>query len=428
MHSDLKPFPVTSYWKFKYIITFYDDFTSHAWTMALRSKATAITAAKDFLEMVCIQHNVHVIGWMTNAGREYKSNLIDRALLKKGIKIYQSAPWTPKQNGHAKRLGCTLMDKAESMQHQACIPDSWWEFAFAHATHLYNCTPVAHLKWHTPHEVLKGEMPNINHLHVFGCGAFAYLPATARANKMAPKLELMTYIGVAPGNEHNFLFMHSTNAVFTTAHAIFDDHHFPHCPKNRCEPLKNPLGGVIPKPPTSRPGDTPDDIDGNDNMDHDHGYPCHQAQDDDPKCKEPQAPEEEPKEPNPPRMPSPDVPPLAPRTPSPVQNPPPPAPQHPGQAECHQNVPHPPMVNLPQPPNTTIEHLCALEICMVSTNTPLSNSRISKVPPTGDKLLVRPLGPHKWTHWTISPVVSLTPLQCPLRKMCKRCVRKGEQT
>ena len=49
----------------------------------------------------------------------------------------------------------------------------------------------------TPHEMLKGEMPNIDHLHVFGCGAFVYLPATARANKMAPKLELMTYVGAA---------------------------------------------------------------------------------------------------------------------------------------------------------------------------------------------------------------------------------------
>ena len=143
------------------------------------------------------------------------------------------------------------MDKAESMRHQACIPDSWWEFAFAHATHLYNRTPVACLKWCTPHEMLKGEMPNIDHLRVFGCGAFVYLPATARANKMAPKSELMTYIGVAPGNERNFLFMCSTNAVFTTAHAVFDERHFPRCPKNRREPLENPLGGVIPKPPTS---------------------------------------------------------------------------------------------------------------------------------------------------------------------------------
>ena len=98
VHSDL--IPVTLYQKFKYIITFYNNFTSYTWTMALRSKAAAITAVKDFLEMVHIQHNAYIIGWMSNAGREYKSDLFDRALLKKGIKIYQSAPWTPMQNGH----------------------------------------------------------------------------------------------------------------------------------------------------------------------------------------------------------------------------------------------------------------------------------------------------------------------------------------
>ena len=85
---------------------------------------------------------------------------------------------------------------------------------------------------------------------------------------MAPKLELMTYIGVAPGNECNFLFMHSTNAVFTAAHAVFDERHFPCCSKNRREPLKNPLGGVIPKTPTSQPGNTPDDINSDDDVDH----------------------------------------------------------------------------------------------------------------------------------------------------------------
>jgi len=247
---DHKSFPVTLYQKFKYVITFYDDYTSHAWTMPLHSKAAAITAAKDFLKMVHVQHDVHIVGWMSDAGGEYKSDLFDQALLEKGIKIYQSAPRTPMQNGCAECLGHTLMDKAESMQHQACIPDSWWEFAFAHATHIYNRTPVACLRWCTPHEMLKGEMPNINHLCVFGCGAFVYLPAMARANKMAPKSELMTYVGVAPGNEHKFLFMRSTNAVFTAAHAIFDKHHFPCCPKNRHEPLENPFGRANPKPAT----------------------------------------------------------------------------------------------------------------------------------------------------------------------------------
>jgi len=178
------------------------------------------------------------------------------------------------------------MDKAKSMQHQACIPDSWWEFAFAHATHIYNRTLVACLRWRTPHKMLKGEMPNIDHLRVFGCGAFVYLPATARANKMAPKLELMTYIGVAPGNERNFLFMCSTNTVFTAAHTIFDEHHFPRCPKNWHEPLKNPFGRANAKPTTDRPGNPPEDIDSDDNVEHNHGYPHPQVQDDNPKCKE----------------------------------------------------------------------------------------------------------------------------------------------
>jgi len=177
--------------------------------------------------------------------------------------------------------------------------------------------------------MLKGEMPNIDHLHVFGCGAFVYLPAMARANKMAPKLELMTYVGVAPGNECNFLFMRSTNAVFTAAHAIFDKRHFPRCPKNRRKPLENPFGRANPKPTTDRPGNPPDDIDSDDHVEHDHGYPHPQAQDDDPKREELQAPEEEPIQPNPPHMPSP-VPPPAPRTPSPARNLPPPAPQRPG--------------------------------------------------------------------------------------------------
>jgi len=119
--------------------------------MPLHSKAAAITAAKAFLKMVRVQHDAHVVGWMSDTGGEYKSDLFDQALLEKGIKIYQSAPRTPMQNGRTKRLGHTLMDKAESMWHQAYISDSWWEFVFAHATH-YNHTPVAHLRWHTPSE------------------------------------------------------------------------------------------------------------------------------------------------------------------------------------------------------------------------------------------------------------------------------------
>ena len=41
------------------------------------------------------------------------------------------------------------MDKAQAMRIDACLPQSWWEFAVNTATHLYHHTPVCHLEWQT---------------------------------------------------------------------------------------------------------------------------------------------------------------------------------------------------------------------------------------------------------------------------------------
>ena len=171
----------------------------------------------------------------------------------------------------------------------------------------------------------------------------------AQADRMAPKSELMTYTGVAPGNEHNFLFMHSTNGVCTAVHVIFDECNFPRCLKNKRNPLEIPQGAVPPPKETSRPGNNPDDID-NDSMDHDHGYPKHLAKDDNSKQEAPEPPEDElhQQQTPPPRTPPP-VPPPALRMPSPARNLPPLMPPHPGRAECHQNMQRS-MVNLPNRP------------------------------------------------------------------------------
>ena len=62
--------------------------------MPLHSKAAVIMAAKDFLELVCVQYNAQVKEQMSNAGSEYKSNAFNHVLLKRGIIINQSAPQT----------------------------------------------------------------------------------------------------------------------------------------------------------------------------------------------------------------------------------------------------------------------------------------------------------------------------------------------
>ena len=154
IYLDLKSFPTESYHCHKYIITFVDNFTSIAWTIPLHSKDAALVSTRYFLKMVSTQFNAKVQGWISNAGGEYKSRAFDDLLKRKGRHIFQSAPHTPQQNGYAEQFICTIMDKSEAMQHEAYIPDSWWEFTIAHAMHIYNHTPLQYHNWHTPYEML----------------------------------------------------------------------------------------------------------------------------------------------------------------------------------------------------------------------------------------------------------------------------------
>src|ERR1700678_4304578 len=93
------------------------------------------------------------------------------------------------------------MEKAQAMHFVACPPQNWWEFAVEYAVHVYNCTPVRHLAWHTPFEVLNSNKPDISHLRVFGCGAYVFLPEDVCVNKLAPRAELMTFIGYTDGTK-----------------------------------------------------------------------------------------------------------------------------------------------------------------------------------------------------------------------------------
>ena len=125
VHSDLKSFPIESYHRFRHVIIFFDDYTSSAWTVKLHTKDGALTATSQFLALVETKYNAKVVQWMSDAGGEYKSKALDKMLKDRGIEIFQSIPYTHQQNGRAERIIYTLMEKAESMRLQACLPQSW---------------------------------------------------------------------------------------------------------------------------------------------------------------------------------------------------------------------------------------------------------------------------------------------------------------
>ena len=228
IHSDLKEFSVPSYHKYRYYMSFFDDYTSYGWTVLLRHKSDAIKALRQFVAMVETQFETKIRQWQSDAGGEYKSEQFDDFLRDRGIEILTSLPYVHQQNGRAERFNRTIMEKAQSMRLDACIPQSWWEFAVNHAVHVYNRTPMSRLKWKTPFELLHGKKPDISHLRVFGCGAYVYLPREKRANKLAPRAELMTYLGVPEGVK-GYLFMRPNNTLFNAGTAQFIENMFPKC-------------------------------------------------------------------------------------------------------------------------------------------------------------------------------------------------------
>jgi hypothetical protein len=161
---------------------------------------------------------------MIDTGGEFKSNELRTFLKEFGINILTSVLHMHQQNGHAERFIWTIVEKAQAIRLEACIPQNWWEFAVNYAVHVYNRTPLKHSSndYKTPFERLHHTKPDVAHLGVFRCGAYVFLPEDVQSNSLSPRSELMTFIGLVKGTK-GYIFMRSpNNNVFTTIQALFD--------------------------------------------------------------------------------------------------------------------------------------------------------------------------------------------------------------
>ena len=108
---------------------------------------------------------------------EYLSGEFKTYLKSKGIRHELTVPHTPEQNGVAERMNRTLMETAPSMIAHAGLSDKYCTEAVATATYIQNRTPTTAVKNNTtPHEQWYERKPNIGHLKVFGCIAYAHIP------------------------------------------------------------------------------------------------------------------------------------------------------------------------------------------------------------------------------------------------------------
>ena len=137
--------------------------------------------------MVKTQHNALICEFMIDAGGEFKSDGLRTFLKGLGVNILTSVPHMHQQNGCAERFIWTIVEKAQAICLESCIPQNWWEFAVNYAVHVYNRTPLkrASNDYKTPFERLQRIKPDVAHLRVFGCGAYIFLPEDTCTNNLS---------------------------------------------------------------------------------------------------------------------------------------------------------------------------------------------------------------------------------------------------
>jgi hypothetical protein len=101
-----------------------------------------------------------------------------------------------------------------------------------YAVHIYNCTPMQHLKWKTPSELFYRTKPDLSLIRVLGCGTHVFLPDEIRKNKLSACSELMIFLGY-DGLNYRFMRHQAGNVIFVSPHAIFDEAFFPKCPNSK---------------------------------------------------------------------------------------------------------------------------------------------------------------------------------------------------
>ena len=129
----------------------------------------------------------------------------------------------PEQNGVAEKINRTLVESARAMIAHAGLPNCFWAEAVATAAYLRNRLPTSTFKNKiTPYEKWYETKPNLSHLKVFGCVAYARIPDQER-NKLDQKAEKMRFVGYSLQSKGYRLYDDTTHKIKIRRNVTFNE-------------------------------------------------------------------------------------------------------------------------------------------------------------------------------------------------------------
>lgn len=231
IHSDVcGPIDPPAWDGSRYFVSFIDDKTHFA---MMKRKSEVFEKFQEYEALVSAQFGMKISKLTVDQGREYGSTAQKGFYKRKGIQVEPTVAYTPQQNGVAERFNRTLVEKVRTMLIDSSMPKSMWCEAAVTAVYLINRSPSAALsEGATPAECWIGSKPDLSKLRVFGCKAYAWVPAQLR-KKLDAKSEEVVMIGYAPNGYR--LWNRRTRKVVIARDVRFDETCFPYASEKKDE-------------------------------------------------------------------------------------------------------------------------------------------------------------------------------------------------
>lgn len=205
----------------RYVFVLIDDFSRYMWTMLLKEKSEAFDCFKRFKEYVEKQTKATIKTFRTDRGGEFTSTEFNRFCKDNGVNRHLTTPYTPQQNGVVERRNRTLMDMTRSLLKAMKVPNQLWGEAVRHSTYIINRVPTKSLNEQTPYESFTSKKPNIEHLRVFGCVAYAKINGPS-LKKLDDRSKTVINLGTEPGSKAYRLYDPIASKVIVSRDVIFD--------------------------------------------------------------------------------------------------------------------------------------------------------------------------------------------------------------
>jgi transposase InsO family protein len=139
LHMDLfGPVAYISIGGNKYGLVIVDDYSRFTWMFFLKDKSETQEVLKKFLRRAQNEFDAKVKKIRSDNGTKFKNTQLEDFLDEEGIKHEFLAPYTPQQNGVAKRKNRTLIEMARTMLDEYKTSDRFWVEAINTACHATN--------------------------------------------------------------------------------------------------------------------------------------------------------------------------------------------------------------------------------------------------------------------------------------------------